>query len=417
MSKILFLNIADYDHVYSTLGLVHELIKKGEEVIYSTSDNFKKEIEYVGARFKCTNYSSGPLSGPPFLQQQSLMDVMYSSIFYNIKRKNQLMELIFDEVQELKPDYIIFDYRAFWGKEITRKLDIPAICVFPGMVINKKIFYTNPTEFIRWCFGGLYQTNSKEIEKIISVLNRVFKNKYKLDDISEGLIIDADLNIVYTNRFIQPFVDLLDDNYHFAGYSLYYKKLQEVFPGSIPGGVLPGEKNMIYVTATPADKYHVQWNARFYPLLFQALKNDRRQVVMNYQCHDQDYYQLGEVPGNFFVGRFWHHGKLIDHSGLVITSGSYCTVHESLLHGVPMIVIPVGSEQFLVAQKIEDLKLGIYLRPTSLTVESLRDAVSALQSDNRYKENCRHYGELIRNHSEDARAAEIVLDYIKSAAR
>ena len=52
MSKVLFLNTPANGHVNPTLGLVNELVKQGEEVIYFCSEEYKERIEKAGAIFK-----------------------------------------------------------------------------------------------------------------------------------------------------------------------------------------------------------------------------------------------------------------------------------------------------------------------------------------------------------------------------
>ncbi|NRV01163.1 UDP:flavonoid glycosyltransferase YjiC (YdhE family) [Clostridium beijerinckii] len=45
MSKLLFLSIPAHGHINSTLGLVNELVKQGEEITYFCSEDFKEKIE------------------------------------------------------------------------------------------------------------------------------------------------------------------------------------------------------------------------------------------------------------------------------------------------------------------------------------------------------------------------------------
>ena len=52
MSKILFFNIPAYGHMNPTLPLVAELVRRGEQVIYYSSETFQPAIEQAGAAFR-----------------------------------------------------------------------------------------------------------------------------------------------------------------------------------------------------------------------------------------------------------------------------------------------------------------------------------------------------------------------------
>ncbi len=52
MSKVVFLNIPAHGHTNPTLGIVRELIARGEEVIYFSFPEFKDKIEHTGAKYR-----------------------------------------------------------------------------------------------------------------------------------------------------------------------------------------------------------------------------------------------------------------------------------------------------------------------------------------------------------------------------
>lgn len=52
MSKVLFINGPAEGHINPTLGLVHELIHRGEEVVYLAPTPFRRKIELTGAEFR-----------------------------------------------------------------------------------------------------------------------------------------------------------------------------------------------------------------------------------------------------------------------------------------------------------------------------------------------------------------------------
>ena len=51
MAKGLFLIFPAHGHINPTIGLVKELINKGDEITYISSEEFREKIESVGAKF------------------------------------------------------------------------------------------------------------------------------------------------------------------------------------------------------------------------------------------------------------------------------------------------------------------------------------------------------------------------------
>jgi UDP:flavonoid glycosyltransferase YjiC (YdhE family) len=52
MSNVLFHGVPSHGHVNPTIGLVQELVARGESVTYFASSDFREKIERAGASFK-----------------------------------------------------------------------------------------------------------------------------------------------------------------------------------------------------------------------------------------------------------------------------------------------------------------------------------------------------------------------------
>lgn len=52
MLKVLFINMLGYGYINLILGLVEELIKRGEKIIYLVEEEFREKIEKIGVKFK-----------------------------------------------------------------------------------------------------------------------------------------------------------------------------------------------------------------------------------------------------------------------------------------------------------------------------------------------------------------------------
>jgi UDP:flavonoid glycosyltransferase YjiC (YdhE family) len=58
VANVYFFNGPDHGHVNPTLGLVAELVRRGEEVMYFAADTFRPGIQHTGATFRA--YQAGP---------------------------------------------------------------------------------------------------------------------------------------------------------------------------------------------------------------------------------------------------------------------------------------------------------------------------------------------------------------------
>ncbi len=62
------------------------------------------------------------------------------------------------------------------------------------------------------------------------------------------------------------------------------------------------------------------------------------------------------------------------------------SVNEAIYYGVPMVAIPIGNDQPMVARRLEDLHLGRQLKKRGLTTEKLRDTAYEVMKDRRIAE-------------------------------
>ena len=120
--------------------------------------------------------------------------------------------------------------------------------------------------------------------------------------------------------------------------------------------------------------------------------------------------QLGEIPDNIFIYPFVPQLKILKRASLFITHGGMNSVNEALYYGIPMLIIPVGNDQPRVAQQIEDLHLGRYLKKKTLTPDILKDNAKRILKDMSYKENIIPFQKKSQATGGNAAIAEMILD-------
>jgi UDP:flavonoid glycosyltransferase YjiC (YdhE family) len=87
------------------------------------------------------------------------------------------------------------------------------------------------------------------------------------------------------------------------------------------------------------------------------------------------------AAANTRVTRFVPHGELLPHATLVVTHAGLGTVMSALSHGVPLMCLPLGRDQFFNAAMVERVGAGRSL-PGDTDVNTLADALRGMLDDN-----------------------------------
>jgi zeaxanthin glucosyltransferase len=88
--------------------------------------------------------------------------------------------------------------------------------------------------------------------------------------------------------------------------------------------------------------------------------------------------ELGPLPPGWLVREVLPQVTVLRHSALAVTHGGNNSVTEALTAGVPMLVLPLSTDQFAGAAALERAGLGEVLDPNGSPVEELRAAAGRL---------------------------------------
>lgn len=110
MSRGLFLILPGHGHVNPTIGLVNELVNKGDEIVYITAEEFRDKLEKVGAKFLGYELKDGSLKFNPNEINKSMQDLNNSATLMEkfMETSKKTLELIFTLTGEF--DYLVIDH-------------------------------------------------------------------------------------------------------------------------------------------------------------------------------------------------------------------------------------------------------------------------------------------------------------------
>jgi hypothetical protein len=93
---------------------------------------------------------------------------------------------------------------------------------------------------------------------------------------------------------------------------------------------------------------------------------------------------LGPVPRRVHVQEWLPIPHLLDHAAAFVTHGGFNSVKEAMSRGVPMVVIPLASDQYYSAERCAALGLARVVPPNDRTPARVRQELQALLHDPSY---------------------------------
>jgi MGT family glycosyltransferase len=408
MSKVLFIAIAGHGHVNPTIGIVRELIDRGENVTYIAGEEFREKIEATGAEFKGHknfNMSDRVARNLSVPNNKSLLDMIGninladSKILSNLTNTfKEIIESVFNSNEKF--DYIIYDSPFILGPEIGRVLKIPTISSTSTFGINEAI--------IKNILASLNLDKFKEILNNPDYIDftKDLQEKYdiKFPSMLSEFTGKGMINIVYTSKYFQPYSETFDESYKFIGPSIIDRK------ESIDINLKNGEnKKIIYISLGTIFNNSIE----FYESCLEAFKDINAEIIMSVG-KKIDISIFKNIPSNFSVHNYVPQLEVLKHADVFITHGGMNSTNEGLYYDVPLILIPQSVDQPLVANRVAELGAGIVIEKSETTPEMLKKCVERIFSDNSFKINSEKIGKSLREAGGYKRGVDEILNLKKS---
>ena len=358
--KIAWFCIPAHGHTNPTLGIVKELVSAGHQVYYFSFEMFREKIEQAGAEFiACDGYDF------EMEDKENADRVGKDKAFATellVSSTLALDEMTTQKVKEIKPDVIVSDSVAFWGKLVAMKHGLPYVSSTTTFAFNQhsaKYMKETPWDIAKMLFT---------MPKINKHISRLREKGYPVKSILDIVQNDNETNtIVYTSKYFQPCSDTFSDKYHFIGPSI--RPVKE-----------PMEKTAektVYVSMGTVNQ-----NREFYRNCIRALGRTDWQVIVSMGTNPDHF---DHVPANIQIYEYVDQMAVLSITDAFITHCGMNSASEGLYFQVPLVLFPQTPEQGAVAKRVEELGAGV--RMNSISEEDILQALQKVLFETEYREN------------------------------
>ena len=373
MATIVFFCIPAHGHTKPTLNVVRELVTRGNRVVYYSYDEFREKIEGAGAEFVscngfdaqlCLTREEGAKIGSDLAQSTRVL----------VDTTLALDEPVCREMERLRPDCIVADSMAVWGKAVAKKLGIPFVCSTTTFAFNKESAKLMP--------HSLRETLSMilSLGKVNAQVKRLRQAGYPVKSVLDLIGSDESVpTVVYTSPLFQPCAETFPEHFAFVGPSIRPAWSQVAKTG----------EKLVYISMGTVNNDMLP----LYRACVQAVKGTLWQVILS--VGDQvDREELGTLPDNVAVFSSVDQIAVLQKADVFLTHCGMNSASEGLYFGVPLVMLPQTSEQSGVAARAEQLGAGLRLRKT--TPDAIRAALEKAMDDPSYRENAEKIGASFR---------------------
>lgn len=361
MAEIVFFCIPAHGHTNPTLGVVRELTARGHEVWYYSYESFREKIEAAGARFVACDQFDTELKLTPQEATRIGKDLALSTRVL-VDTTLALDDTVCRHMTELRPDCIVADSMAVWGKAVAQKLEIPFVSSTTTFAFNQHSARTmkqSPMELLGLLFA---------MPRINRDLKRLQAKGYPINNILD--IIQNDDNthtVVYTSPEFQPCADTFSDKYAFVGPSI--RPVQTPFAKT--------KEKLVYISMGTVnnDMLHL------YRQLINALADAPYQVVLSVG-NTVSLKDFGALPEHISVHNHVDQIGVLEQADVFVSHCGMNSVSESLYFGVPLVMLPQTPEQNAVAARVLELGAGMKLADPA----NIQNTVSQVLNDPSFRE-------------------------------
>ncbi|HEY0962248.1 MAG TPA: nucleotide disphospho-sugar-binding domain-containing protein [Pseudomonadales bacterium] len=335
-------------HTVPSLPVVAELIQRGCEVEYYSVEAYRALVEGSGAKFVPYPAACESLMRPLDLDDHLVRGVAVTAAM--------LPGLLHDVAHA---DLVVCDASALWGQLFARAREVPCVVSITTFAFTRAMLQL---------FGASPQRPPRgwgECTAALATLNADYGAGIR--DHLDLMAPDAALKLVYTSALLQPGGTFLDASHVFVG-PLLARRAREGSAAPVEHDARP----LAYVSlGTIFNRDHDLLRR-----IAGVLTDGGWRVLVS--LGDATAGNSGEWPAGVDVRAFVDQIGVLREAKLFVTHGGMNSVSEALAQAVPLVVIPQGVDQHVVARRAASLGAALVVEHEQASADNLHAAFSRI---------------------------------------
>lgn len=415
MANIIFFTVPLFGHVNYGLKLAKNLIKRGHRCFYFSGRNYQYLVEQKGVCFlpysdkiekmftdESSTYNSAAMSTGQEYHIDYLEEIWNLTV-HLFTITEQIMRQDIDQIRDLKPDCIVYDNIAIWGRWAADQLNIPCFSSGTPYCYTEKMIQTYPTELMEL----FYKDTDYASQSIIPFLRMYTRRIHRmfpdlpLYPVTMNFSGSGDYNFIYTIPEFQLHPQLIDAERNcFAG---ILTDEDDTSP-DVSQYISTDRKNVYIALGT------IYNNHSLYRRCIRALKDLDVNVILSIGKSNTAS-DFGPVPGHWHVKNVFPQIALLKHIDVFISHGGANSLREACHFGVPMVILPQTGDHFLGAKDVLRAGTGYVLEGSAGETE-IREAVSSCLVNQEMKTRCDLLADKMRKAGGLDKVTEIIESYL-----
>ncbi|MEV4417712.1 macrolide family glycosyltransferase [Catellatospora sp. NPDC049609] len=360
-SHIAFFNIPALGHLFPTLGLIGELVRRGHRVSCTATADRAAYVTAAGARV-IPYTSTRPGDTDPGARTPDRGEHIGRSLLNFLAETEHTLPQLEPPLLADRPDLVLFDRLAFAGHVFAHTHAIPAVQLWPMMVS------AGP-----WSIGDAVPVDPHH-PTLVEYGVRL-----------EKFLADRGLTTLPAEEFLSPRVvrhlAFLPRAFQYAG-ERFGPEFGFVGPCTVPragDGAWSPPADGSPVALVSLGTLNNHW-PDFYRLVFEAFADTPWHVVLAVGRR-LDPAALGPPPANVAVVPMAPQLAVLAHAKVFVSHAGLGGVMEGVQAGVPHVAVARTLEQDVNAARITETGMGAALRLDGLTPALLRATVDRVAAD------------------------------------
>ena len=310
MPKTLFFNVPAHGHVNPSLPLVAELVRRGHEVTYFTTESYRQRVAATGATVAIYDGVEDDYFGVRGLDGS--VPQLAARVLLNTTGK--ILPGLLERVTQAQPDYLMYDTMCPWGYFLAQITGLPAVAssslmpLAPRLMRDWKVLRL----FLPMLVKGFQAGNEA------NRLSRALGAQYHVTPLGMMNVLSApaDLVISYSSAAYVPYADALEGSVKLVGWTLQTDAADETF-------VHDSQRPLIYVSLGTV----ANGNLAFFETCITALADLPYDVLITTGGRFEAA-QFDPLPANITLRPWVPQTQVIQQAALFITHGGLNSLHE-----------------------------------------------------------------------------------------